>query len=164
MPRVRLKYFRLKPWRNLGACGEFFWRLHFLLAIAEIAHGASHELYKRKGAKTVAYLSAEFLLGPHLAHNIQNLNLADKVREAMSALGLDVDVILEAEQEPGLGNGGLGPLAAFYMDSLATLEFPLRATAFAMSRSSGKKKERDKSGDPNFYVFICTRLPVSAAS
>ncbi len=85
---------------------------------------ASYELYKRKGAKTVAYLSAEFLIGPQLANNILNLKLADNVREALSALGLDLDVILEAEQEPGLGNGGLGRLAACYMDSLATLEIP----------------------------------------
>src|SRR5262249_24036281 len=53
---------------------------------------ASYELHKRKGAKTVAYLSAEFLLGPHLANNILNLKLADNVREALSALGLDLDV------------------------------------------------------------------------
>jgi starch phosphorylase len=85
---------------------------------------ASSELYKRRGAKTVAYLSAEFLLGPHLANNILNLKLGDKVREAISALGLDLEAILEAEQEPGLGNGGLGRLAACYMDSLATLEIP----------------------------------------
>src|SRR5215467_15958401 len=85
---------------------------------------ASEQLYKRKGAKTVAYLSAEFLMGPHLANNILNLNLWTNVREAMSGLKLELDAILEAEQEPGLGNGGLGRLAACYMDSLATLEIP----------------------------------------
>ncbi len=72
----------------------------------------------------MAYLSAEFLLGPHLANNILNLKLGDKVREAVSALGLDLEAILDAEQEPGLGNGGLGRLGACYMDSLATLEIP----------------------------------------
>ena len=85
---------------------------------------ASGEFYKVRGAKTVAYLSAEFLVGPHLANNILNLKLWDKVHEAISALGLDLETILEAEQEPGLGNGGLGRLAACYMDSLATLEIP----------------------------------------
>src|SRR5262245_61168505 len=60
---------------------------------------ASNELTKRRGAKTVAYLSAEYLPGPHLANNILNLKLQDKVREAMTALGLDLDVILEAEEE-----------------------------------------------------------------
>jgi starch phosphorylase len=85
---------------------------------------ASGELYKRQGAKTVAYLSAEFLPGPQLGNNILNLKLGDKVREAITALGLDLEAILDAEQEPGLGNGGLGRLAACYMDSLATLEIP----------------------------------------
>ncbi len=85
---------------------------------------ATGENYKRRGAKTVAYLSAEYLLGPHLGNNILNLGLEHNVREAMEQLGLSLDAILEAEAEPGLGNGGLGRLAACYMDSLATLEIP----------------------------------------
>ncbi|MGH9146120.1 MAG: glycogen/starch/alpha-glucan phosphorylase [Vicinamibacterales bacterium] len=85
---------------------------------------ASSDFYRMRGAKTVAYLSAEFLIGPHLANNILNMKLGDRVREALSTLGLDLETILEAEQEPGLGNGGLGRLAACFMDSLATLEIP----------------------------------------
>jgi len=85
---------------------------------------ASGEFYEVRGAKSVAYLSAEFLMGPHLANNILNLKLGDRVREAITSLGLDLDAILDAEEEPGLGNGGLGRLAACYMDSLATLEIP----------------------------------------
>jgi glycogen phosphorylase len=85
---------------------------------------ASTEYYKRRGAKSVAYLSAEFLPGPHLANNVLALQLTDRVREALSGLGLDLDTICEAEHEPGLGNGGLGRLAACYMDSLATVEIP----------------------------------------
>src|SRR5262249_5523323 len=80
---------------------------------------ASEQLYQRRGAKTVAYLSAEFLLGPHLANNILNLNLLTNVREAMASLKIDLETLMEAEEEPGLGNGGLGRLAACYMDSLA---------------------------------------------
>jgi glycogen phosphorylase len=85
---------------------------------------ASEKSYQKPGAKTVAYLSAEFLLGPQLANNILNLRLQDNIREALSGLGLNLDAILESEQEPGLGNGGLGRLAACYMDSLATLQIP----------------------------------------
>ncbi len=85
---------------------------------------AAAQSYKREKAKTVAYLSAEFLVGPHLGNNIQNLKIWDNTREAMAQLGLDLDVILETEPEPGLGNGGLGRLAACYMDSLATMEIP----------------------------------------
>ncbi|MBS4095367.1 MAG: glycogen/starch/alpha-glucan phosphorylase [Sulfuricella sp.] len=85
---------------------------------------ATAQNYKRSGAKTVCYLSAEFLLGPHLGNNILNLDLRANVAQAMAELGLDLDDILEQEHEPGLGNGGLGRLAACYMDSLATLEIP----------------------------------------
>ncbi|MDD3528700.1 MAG: glycogen/starch/alpha-glucan phosphorylase, partial [Gallionellaceae bacterium] len=80
--------------------------------------------YKREGAKTVAYLSAEYLLGPHLGNNILNLDLRDSLAEALACLGLDLDAIIDSEPEPGLGNGGLGRLAACYMDSMATLEMP----------------------------------------
>jgi starch phosphorylase len=100
---------------------------------------ASGEYYKVRGAKSVAYLSAEFLMGPHLANNILNLKLGDPVREAITSLGLDLDTILDAEEEPGLGNGGLGRLAACYMDSLATLEIPASATASATSTASSTK-------------------------
>jgi len=85
---------------------------------------ATDEHYKRRDVKTVAYMSAEYLLGPHLGNNLLNLGLWDNVRQAMNELGLDLETILEAEEEPGLGNGGLGRLAACYMDSLATLEIP----------------------------------------
>ena len=105
---------------------------------------ASGELYKSQGAKTVAYLSAEFLVGPHLANNILNLKLGEKVREAVSALGLDLDAILEAEEEPGLGNGGLGRLAACYMDSLATLEIP--AIGYGIRYEYGIFEQRIRDG------------------
>ena len=85
---------------------------------------ATDENYKRRDVKTVAYMSAEYLIGPHLGNNLLNLGLLDNVRQAMNELGLDLETILEAEEEPGLGNGGLGRLAACYMDSLATLEIP----------------------------------------
>ena len=85
---------------------------------------ATDEHYKRLDVKTVAYMSAEFLLGPHLGNNLLNLGLWDNVQQAMKELGLNLETILEAEEEPGLGNGGLGRLAACYMDSLATMEIP----------------------------------------
>lgn len=85
---------------------------------------SSNQYFNEKGRKTVAYLSAEYLIGPQLGNNILNLKLWDNVRQAMDELGLELDAILESEVEPGLGNGGLGRLAACYMDSLATLETP----------------------------------------
>jgi len=74
--------------------------------------------------KVAVYLSAEFLLGPHLGNNLLNLGIEDQARAALAALGQDYDEILDCEEEPGLGNGGLGRLAACYLDSLATLERP----------------------------------------
>jgi starch phosphorylase len=82
------------------------------------------QTYKNAGSRTVCYLSAEFLLGPHLRNNIINLGIPDEVRQAMTGLGLDLHELLEQEEEPGLGNGGLGRLAACYLDSLATLQVP----------------------------------------
>jgi starch phosphorylase len=75
-------------------------------------------------AKAVAYLSAEFLTGPHLGNGLINLGIWQAVVEALSRVGQDLSGLLEKEEEPGLGNGGLGRLAACYMDSLATLNVP----------------------------------------
>ncbi|MET0291489.1 MAG: glycogen/starch/alpha-glucan phosphorylase [Steroidobacteraceae bacterium] len=80
--------------------------------------------YTRQGSRTVAYLSAEFLMGPHLGNNLINLGIDDDVRQAMKELGLDLEDLLVQEDEPGLGNGGLGRLAACFIDSLATLQVP----------------------------------------
>lgn len=82
------------------------------------------QTYYEKASRTVCYLSAEFLLGPQLNNNLINLDIQDQVRQAVKEMGLDLDGLLEQEEEPGLGNGGLGRLAACYMDSLATLEIP----------------------------------------
>ncbi len=75
-------------------------------------------------AKVVAYFSAEFLTGPHLGNSLVSLGLWEAARKAVASVGQDLLTLLEQEEEPGLGNGGLGRLAACYMDSLATLEVP----------------------------------------
>ncbi len=82
------------------------------------------QTYRQTNCRTVCYLSAEYLPGPHLGNNLINLSIMEVAREALSGLGLDLDHVLAQEEEPGLGNGGLGRLAACYMDSLATLEIP----------------------------------------
>ena len=82
------------------------------------------EAYTEQDARVVGYLSAEFLPGPHLASNLLNLGIMDQTRQAMSELGLNLDELFDQEEDPGLGNGGLGRLASCYMDSLASLEIP----------------------------------------
>jgi starch phosphorylase len=82
------------------------------------------ENYSKPGVRIVSYLSAEFLLGPHLENNLINLGIYDEAHAALQDLGLDLRQIIDQEEEPGLGNGGLGRLAACYLDSLATLEIP----------------------------------------
>ncbi|MEB5920586.1 glycogen/starch/alpha-glucan phosphorylase [Franconibacter daqui] len=80
--------------------------------------------YALHHVKVACYLSAEFLIGPQLGCNLLNLGLEEEAREAMDSLGQDLDALLAIEEEPGLGNGGLGRLAACYLDSLASLEIP----------------------------------------
>src|SRR6056297_1403203 len=84
----------------------------------------SIQAIQEKESKIVGYLSAEFLMGPHLHNNLINLGLYDQVSRAAEESGLDIKQIIDQEEEPGLGNGGLGRLAACYLDSLATLQIP----------------------------------------
>jgi starch phosphorylase len=86
---------------------------------------ATARTYMRSDVKVACYLSAEFLLGPHLGNNLVNLGIEAAAAEAVALLGLDLGGLLSEEEEPGLGNGGLGRLAACYLDSAATLQRPL---------------------------------------
>ncbi len=80
--------------------------------------------YQAQDVRVVCYLSAEFLTGPHLANNLINLGIYDEAEQAMRQLDIDLNALIEQEEEPGLGNGGLGRLASCFMDSLATLDVP----------------------------------------
>ena len=81
---------------------------------------ATHKEYEKRNAKTVYYLSMEFLLG----NNLINLTYYDSVKEALAELGFDLNFIEDQEPDAALGNGGLGRLAACFLDSLATLGYP----------------------------------------
>jgi len=100
--------------------------------------------YFAQASRTVAYLSAEFLIGPQLGNNLVSLGIWEPTKKAMEDLGLSLDELLEQEEEPGLGNGGLGRLAACYLDSLATLEIP--ATGYGIRYEFGIFDQAIKDG------------------
>lgn len=85
---------------------------------------ATHKEYEEQDVKTVYYLSMEFLTGRALGNIIINLAAREEIREAIEELGLDLNVIEDQEPDAALGNGGLGRLAACFLDSLATLGYP----------------------------------------
>jgi starch phosphorylase len=105
----------------------------------------ANERVWRDKAKIVYYLSAEFLMGRALVNNMINLRLADAYREALAELGLSLDDIEEREEDPGLGNGGLGRLAACFLDSLSTLNLP--ATGCCIRYEHGLFRQRIEDGE-----------------
>ena len=84
---------------------------------------ATHKQYVEQDAKTLYYMSMEFLMGRALGNNIINIRAREGIREALDELGFDLNVIEDQERDPALGNGGLGRLAACFLDSLATLGY-----------------------------------------
>ena len=85
---------------------------------------ATQKTFDKEDPKIVYYMSMEFLMGRALGNNLINLTAYSEVQEALEELGLDINVIEDQEPDPALGNGGLGRLAACFMESLATLGYP----------------------------------------
>ena len=85
---------------------------------------ATHKVYKEKNVKKVYYLSMEFLVGRALGNNLLNLGYYEDIKKALDEMGLDINFIEDQERDPALGNGGLGRLAACFLDSLSTLGYP----------------------------------------
>ncbi|MEL6940325.1 MAG: glycogen/starch/alpha-glucan phosphorylase [Cyanobacteria bacterium J06598_1] len=110
---------------EIASLHDYYMALAYTVRDRMLHHGLSSACaYREQKSRTAVYLSAEFLMGPYLGNNLINLGLYDVVDEAMASLGLSLAEIMSQEQEPGLGNGGLGRLAACYLDSMATLEIP----------------------------------------
>jgi len=103
----------------------------------------SARTYKANQSRTVCYLSAEFLLGPQLCNNILNMGIQQQVQKAVESLGLELDDLLLHEEEPALGTGGLGRLAACYLDSLATLQIPTIGYGIRYEYGIFKQEVRD---------------------
>ena len=110
---------------ELASMNDYYMALAYTIRDRMLHHWLSTaSTYRDNKSRTAVYLSAEFLMGPYLGNNLINLGLYQAVEKAMADLGLSLDEIIAQEQEPGLGNGGLGRLAACYLDSMATLEIP----------------------------------------
>jgi len=109
-----------------------------------------------KQAKTVAYMSAEFLLGRQLDNNLLAADLEDIARDSLASLGIDLAELREAEIEPGLGNGGLGRLAACFIDSLATMD--VQSIGYGIRYEYGIFKQRFEGGnqveDPDEWLRL----------
>jgi glycogen phosphorylase len=110
--------------------------------------------YHKQNVKRICYLSLEFLIGRAMGNNVINLLLEETCREAMTRLGLDWDVLRDVESDAALGNGGLGRLAACFLDSMATLKLP--ALGYGIRYDYGIFKQRIDNGyqveDPDNWL------------
>ena len=104
---------------------------------------ATQKQFDETGAKKVYYLSMEFLMGRALGNNIINLGAKKAVKEALEELGFDLNAIEDQEPDPALGNGGLGRLAACFLDSLATLAYPAYGCGIRYHYGMFKQKIKD---------------------
>src|SRR5688572_5165146 len=122
--RRHIRYSLGKRWEKLSSHDLFMaialtvrdWMVDSMLA--------TEDRYKKSDAKRLYYLSMEYLIGRSLANNLSNLGLLEQCREALLEMGADLEEVRESESDAALGNGGLGRLAACFLDSLATLDMP----------------------------------------
>ena len=103
----------------------------------------THKQYEEQDAKTVYYLSMEFLMGRALGNCMINLKAYDELREALTELGIDPDAIEDTEPDAALGNGGLGRLAACFLDSLSSLGYPAYGCGIRYKYGMFKQKIKD---------------------
>ena len=118
-------YFELAKFPEVATRNDQFLALAFAVRDRVLHRWVeSSRTYLEGKSRSVVYLSAEFLIGPQLAANLLALGLHTAARTALADLGISLDELVEHEEEPGLGNGGLGRLAACFMESMATLDIP----------------------------------------
>ena len=103
----------------------------------------TQDAYEKKDPKTVYYLSMEFLMGRALGNNMINLQTYEPIKEALEEMGVDINVIEDQEPDAALGNGGLGRLAACFIDSLATLGYPAYGCGIRYRYGMFKQQIRD---------------------
>ncbi|MDD6600955.1 glycogen/starch/alpha-glucan phosphorylase, partial [Parafannyhessea umbonata] len=144
MTEFSLASYANKP---LAECTE----LELFNALLSLTKDAAAEKGYNQGKKRLYYISAEFLIGKLLSNNLINLGLYDQVRAELAEAGRDLAELEEFENEPSLGNGGLGRLAACFLDSCATLGLPASGVGLAyhcgLFRQSFDKNKQYESPD-----------------
>ena len=125
---------------------------------------ATQEQIDKQDAKTVYYMSMEFLIGRLLGNNLVNMGAYDDAREALRTIGVDLNAVEDQEPDPALGNGGLGRLAACFLDSLSTLGYPAYGCGiryhygmFKQKIENGYQKEVPDEWIKNRYPFEIRR-------
>jgi len=119
-----IKYTCYKDWRTATDFDKLMALCHVSRDLAATRMIATQRTYLDRDVKRLYYLSLEFLIGQLLKHNLLSLGLLDRTREALGMLDLDLDQLCDMEPDAGLGNGGLGRLAACFLESMATLQLP----------------------------------------
>lgn len=126
---------------------------------------ATHKTYKQARGKRVFYLSMEFLIGRMLSNAMLNLGITDTITQAMYDLGLEIEELIDSEHDAGLGNGGLGRLAACFIDSCATLQLPVIGYGlryeygmFTQTLVNGEQVEKPDHWLRNGYIWEIERL------
>jgi starch phosphorylase len=110
---------------------------------------ATEERYRAADAKRLYYLSVEFLMGRSLGNNLLNLGMLEPVRATLASLGIDLEALRELEPDAALGNGGLGRLAACYLDSLASLDMP--GFGYGINYEHGLFRQAIEGGEQREY-------------
>lgn len=147
MAELHLASYVGKP---LSACTS----LELFNALLDLSSDAARAKGYNEGKKKLYYISAEFLIGKLMSNNLINLGLYDSVRDELAAAGKDLSELEEFEHEPSLGNGGLGRLAACFMDSCATLGLPADGVGLAYHCGLFKQSfaERKQYESPDYWL------------
>jgi starch phosphorylase len=142
--RRHARYSLGKPWNDLS--GRELFNAVALSVRDRLVDGMleTEERYRQDDPKRINYLSIEFLIGQSLGNHLHNLGIRDLYRRALSNLGADLEAVEESEEDAALGNGGLGRLAACFLDSFATLGIP--ACGYGINYEYGLFKQEIDNG------------------
>jgi len=142
-----LRHYHLTLGRTQTVCGERYLYDAAALAVRDRLverWRSTRECYRESGTRRVAYLSLEYLMGRALNNAVLNLDMESALAESLQSFGCALEEVLEQERDPGLGNGGLGRLAACFLDSCATLGYPV--TGYGIRYDYGIFEQRIRDG------------------